>query len=268
MRSAHKAIAGICFSAVLVASGAAHAACPAGSSIKDWVQGGKLCLAAATYGAEAAGDSPALVVVVHGDTSGGGPADYHFDFARSVAQPGVVAVALLRPGYPDRAGRTSEGQDLGRRDSYTPDYIGAVGLAIDTLKKEYRPNRVILIGHSGGSAYVGVLLGSRPDIANDAILVSCPCDVRRWREQRGGGAWTRSQSPSGFSAKIPLAVRLVAITGSSDDNTPPQLAQDYVAGLVKRGLKASFVAVLESGHNFSRPLQEAAAAALKEMLTR
>jgi hypothetical protein len=144
MRSALKTLRGVCIAVALTMGGSAYAACPAGSSIKDWVQGGKLCFAAATYGTEAAGSSPVLVVVLHGDTSSGGPADYHFDFARSIVQPGLVAVALLRPGYSDRAGRTSEGQDLGRRDSYTADYIGAVGSAIDALKNEYRANRVVL----------------------------------------------------------------------------------------------------------------------------
>ncbi len=255
-----------CLSAFLLSSGVSHAACPVGSSLREWVQGGPLCFAAASYGIEGAGDAPALVVVLHGDTSGGGPADYHFEFARSIAQPGVIAVALLRPGYTDRTGRKSEGQDLGRRDHYTADYIIAAGAAVEALKKEYRAGRVVLIGHSGGSAYVGVLLGSRPGIANAAILASCPCNVQRWREQRGGGGWTRSQSPSNFSAKVPVATRLVAITGANDDNTPPQLAQDYVAALSARGIKASFVSVPGAGHNFNRAMQEAVAVALKEIL--
>jgi len=253
-------------SAFLLGSGAAHAACAPGSSIKEWVQGGALCLAAATYGSESAGESPTLIVVLHGDTSGGGPADYHFEFARSVARPGVIAVALLRPGYSDRAGRSSEGQDLGRRDNYTAEYINAAGAAIEALKKEYRAKRVVLVGHSGGSAYTGVLLGSRPGIAGAAILVSCPCNIQRWREQRGGGAWSRSQSPSSFVAKIPVTTCLIAITGAGDDNTPPQLAQDYVAVLSGRGAKANFVSVPGAGHNFNRAMQEAAAAALKEII--
>lgn len=244
----------------------AQAACPSGSSIREWVQGGPLCLAAATYGVDAAGKSPALVVVLHGDASGGGPADYHYDFARSLAKPGLVVVALLRPGYADRNGRTSEGQDFGRRDHYTADYINAVGTAIATLKKEYGAARILLVGHSGGAAYAGVLMGSTPAIAEGAVLVSCPCDVKRWREQRGGGAWARSLSPSNFLAKVPTASRIVAITGANDDNTAPQLAQDYVAALTKRGVKASFVSVAGAGHGFSRSLQEAAASALGEML--
>lgn len=105
----------------------AQAACPAGNSIADVVHGGTLCLVATTYGAAQAGNAPTLVVVVHGDVSSGGPADYHLEFTKSLAKPGVVAVALVRPGYSDAAGRTSEGTHYDRRDSYTPANIAAVG---------------------------------------------------------------------------------------------------------------------------------------------
>src|ERR1043165_9961224 len=129
---------------------AAVAACPAGTSIADYVPGGGLCLAAATYGASGAGASPALVVVLHGDVSSGGPADYHFATARSLAGPGVVAVALVRPGYSDSAGRVSEGSANGRRDHYTATNINAVADAIAALKTHYKARRVVVLGHSGG----------------------------------------------------------------------------------------------------------------------
>src|SRR4029077_15693837 len=74
----------------------AAAACPALSTISDHVFGGGLCLAAETLGAEQAGATPTLVVVVHGDISDGGAATYHAEFARTLARPGVVAVALIR----------------------------------------------------------------------------------------------------------------------------------------------------------------------------
>ena len=99
---------------------AAHADCPPGSRITDWVFGGKLCQAATTFGAETAGASPVLIVVVHGDISDGGRATYHVAFAKTLARPGRVVVALTRPGYTDERGRTSEGNTYGRRDNYTP----------------------------------------------------------------------------------------------------------------------------------------------------
>jgi pimeloyl-ACP methyl ester carboxylesterase len=185
------------FLACAAFTGPANAACPAGADIKDWVPGGSLCLAAATYDKQA-GSSPALLVFLHGDTSSGGPADYLFEFARRFSQAGVVAVALLRPGYSDRAGRTSQGTHYGRIDSYTPENIAAVGAAIDALKKHFQPRRTIVVGHSGGAAIAGVLIGKTPGLVQGAILVSCPCDIARWRRERKRDPWTRSESPSSY----------------------------------------------------------------------
>jgi pimeloyl-ACP methyl ester carboxylesterase len=206
---------------------------------------------AATYGAAQAGSAPALIVVVHGDVSSGGPADYHFAFTRSLAKPGVVAVALVRPGYSDAAGRTSQGTHYDRRDSYTPANITAVGSAVRALKTHYKARTVIYVGHSGGAAIGGVLIGKDPGLINGAVLVSCPCDITRWREERKRGAWTRSESPSAYAAKVPTTTRVVAITGSTDDNTGPGLARGYVESLTKRGVKARFQNVPGAGHGFS-----------------
>ena len=96
-----RAVAAVAFGLAALLPAAAVAACPPGTPIAEYVPGGGLCLAAATYGASTAGASPALVVVLHGDVSSGGPADYHFWTARNLAGPGVVSVALLRPGYSD-----------------------------------------------------------------------------------------------------------------------------------------------------------------------
>ena len=106
-------------------STAARADCPPNASIADWVFGGKLCQAATTFGAETAGASPTLIVVVHGDISDGGRATYHAAFAKTLARPGTVVVALTRPGYTDERGRTSEGNTYRRRDNYTRDNIAA-----------------------------------------------------------------------------------------------------------------------------------------------
>lgn len=233
-----------------IMASAAQARCPAEAAITDYVPGGGLCLAAATYGAESAGTAPTLVVSLHGDVSAGGPGDYLFSFARGLARPGVVSVALLRPGYGDSAGRRSDGSDNGRRDHYTSGNIAAVGAAIDALKKHYKARRVVLVGHSGGAAFAGVLIGRRPGLAQGAVLVSCPCDIPRWRSERGRGAWPNSQSPMAAAGGVPKGTRVIAITGSSDDNTTPALAEDYVAALAKRGVSARFEPA-SGGHGFS-----------------
>jgi pimeloyl-ACP methyl ester carboxylesterase len=229
----------------------AFASCPPDSTVADYVYGGGLCLAAETFGARSAGAAPVLIVVVHGDISDGGAATYHAGFARTLSRAGIVVVALIRPGYWDAAGRTSQGDAHGRKDNYTARNIAAIGGAIDVLKKHYRARRVVYVGHSGGAAIGGVLIARQRGLVDAAVLVSCPCDIPRWLKARGYAPWTRSESPAFHAYRVPVTTEVVAITGAADDNTAPGLAEDYVASLKKRGVRARFEAVEGAGHRFS-----------------
>ena len=266
MRRVIRAIA-VGFIAATLSADAAAASCPPESVIRDYVFGGGLCLVASTFGADTAGDSPSLVVVVHGDISDGGAATYHTAFAKTLARPGVVAVALIRPGYADAAGRVSEGSTLGRQDNYTAANVAAIAGAIDALKQHYRARRTVYVGHSGGAAIGGVLIGRRPGLVDAAALVSCPCDITRWRHERGRAPWTRSLSPDFFIPRVPTTTAVVALTGTADDNTFPTLAEDYATALARRGVPARFVAVAGAGHGFSG-LAAAAKEAVQELLGR
>ncbi len=251
------------FACLLLMSGAAHAACPPDSRITDWVLGGGLCQAARTFGNEA--DAPTLIVVVHGDISDGGAATYHVAFAETLARPGAIVVALTRPGYTDDQGRVSEGHALGRRDNYTPRNIAAVGGAIAALKSHYRPRRVIYLGHSGGAAIGGVLIGKARGLIDAAVLVSCPCDIPRWLRERHQPAWQRSVSPSLYGPRVPPTTRVTVIAGEADTNTFPAQAEDYVKRLARRGVDARFVVVEGAGHGLSG-LGAAATKAVDDML--
>ena len=247
---------------LLVCSTAAHAECPVGARMSDWVFGGGLCQAVATFGAETAGASPLLIVVVHGDISDGGRATYHVAFAKTLARPGTIVVALTRPGYTDDRGRTSEGNTYRRRDNYTRDNIAAVGGAIAALRAHYRPRRVIYMGHSGGAAIGGVLI-ARPKLIDAAVLVSCPCDIARWLHQRRKPVWPASLSPLNYAARVPHDVRVTVIAGSTDTNTFPAQAEDYARALIRRGVDARFVLVDGAGHGLST-LGAAATQAVEE----
>ncbi len=243
-------LAGPLAAALLALASAARAACPPDSRIAEWVLGNGLCLAASTFGAETAGQQPVLVVVVHGDISDGGRATYHATFAQKLVRPGVVAVALTRPGYASDSGRVSEGSTLGRQDNYTAGNVAAVGAAIAELRRHYRARRVIYVGHSGGAAVGGVLIGKSPGLIDAAVLVSCPCDVARWRRERWRDRWRWSESPSQYAARVPPGTAVVAITGSRDTNTAQQFAEDYVRKLIRRSVNARFIAVDGAGHGF------------------
>jgi pimeloyl-ACP methyl ester carboxylesterase len=234
----------------LLCAAPARADCPPNSSISDWVFGGKLCQAVATFGAETAGATPVLVVVVHGDISDGGRATYHAAFAKTLAQPGRVVVALTRPGYTDARGRTSEGHTYRRRDNYTRDNVAAVGGAIAALRSHYRPHRVIYVGHSGGAAIGGVLI-ARAKLIDAAVLVSCPCDIARWLSARRRPPWRASLSPLDHAGRVARETRVAVIAGGSDTNTFPAQAEDYARALLRRGVDARFMRVDGAGHGLS-----------------
>ncbi len=194
-----------------------------------------------------------LLVWLHGDVSSGGPANYHFPLAEQSAaalpDEQVLAIALLRPGYPDGEGQSSTVafRHSGRNDHYTRVNVNEVATAIERLRRHYRPASVIVIGHSGGAATAAILLGLRPGVADGAVLVACPCDLVAWRE--GRRPWSQSENPLDWAARVPADAKVIALTGARDDNTAPALAQAYVERLATRGLRAAFRLLPEAGHN-------------------
>ena len=227
--------------AVLMATTACASPCET-DDFETKVTGLSQCLLIKRYGPT---DPTVLVVWLHGDVSSGGPANYHFRLAQKTAErlsaSNVMSVALVRPGYPDGEGATSTVSLLnsGRSDHYTQENIAEVGAVIEKLRAKYRPKSVIIVGHSGGAATAAVLLGMKPQLAEAAVLVACPCELVSWRRRQARREWTRSENPT----------RIIALTGSRDDNTPPDLAKTYVELLRSRGIDTTFQAIDGATHN-------------------
>lgn len=194
-----------------------------------------------------------LLVWLHGDVSGGGPAKYHLPIVQrtteALAAEKVSSVALIRPGYSDGSGESSSVDPLhdGRSDHYTRENVSEVAAAIRNLKSRYQSKRVTVIGHSGGAATTAVILGMEPGLVDSAVLVSCPCDLVAWRANRR--AWSRSENPMGWTEKVVPSSRVIALTGSRDDNTVPDLAKRYVDALIGRGVPARFTEIPYASHN-------------------
>ena len=257
--------AAIACSAPLWAASTAES-CAAGDML-DAVRGDKLCLAVETIkGASAADKGATLVVLLHGDVSSGKAADYHYEIGRAVvaADPSAIAVAILRPGYFDSQGKRSDGSDNGRRDHYTATNIDSVAAVIKTLRERYSPSRTLLVGHSGGSAFTGVILGRHPGLVDGAVLASCPCDIVAWRDARGS-RWNYSLSPSSFADRVPATARVIAITGARDTNTDSRFGRNYVQSLTRRGVAAEFQEVPEAGHDMTSSLRAAVVEAVKRL---
>ena len=214
------------------------------------VSGASQCLLMRRYGSP---EPEAMVVWLHGDVSSGGPANYHFAIAQEAAarfsSSNVLSIALVRPGYPDGTGESSSVSLLnsGRSDHYTKENIAEVGTAIERLRARFKPKTVVLVGHSGGAATAAVLLGMKPGLVDAAVLISCPCDLVAWRS--GRRTWSRSEDPIKWVAQINKSTRMIALTGSRDDNTSPELARAYVDALRSRGVDALFQTLPDQTHN-------------------
>jgi pimeloyl-ACP methyl ester carboxylesterase len=181
----------------------------------------------------------------------------------AASRKNVVAIALLRPGYYDRAGRSSSGSDNGRRDTFHSGNNRAVAGAIQELRQKYRARSVVALGHSGGAGTLGVIAGNYPGLLNGIVLAACPCDVAAWNASRGrrGGS---AQSPVDYLSGVGPGTTIVAVTGQADDNTRPELATDYVARAQARGLSAR-VQIVGGGHNFNGAVGGSSVAALGAM---
>jgi len=214
------------------------------------VIGDEECLQIHTFGAESGNSGKPLVVFIHGDGSGGGPSDYMKPYAEKVAAQGGIGVVLIRPGYFDDAGNHSTGYSYREKgDGYRQDIIDSVAGAISSLKSFHGSAKVVLAGHSGGAAISGVILGQKPDLADAAVLASCPCNVSLWRRQNNRGKWPHSRSPHNYVDGIRKNVLLTALTGSDDTNTKPNLSESYIQELLKQGVAAKFILVDGASHN-------------------
>lgn len=231
------------------------------------VSGESECLLMRRYGSA---DPTTMVVWLHGNLTSGNPANYHFAIAQKGAKDfspeNIMAVAIVRPGYPDGTGEASSGNDYARGDNWTRHNVAEVGAAIARLRLKYRPKAVILVGHSGGAATAAVLLGMKPQLAEAAILVACPCDLVAWRAGRRGPPWI-SEDPLRWVDRVGKDIKVIALTGTKDTTTYPDLAKTYAESLKARGIDAVFQVIPDEGHGDA--LRSAAVAdALARLLRR
>ena len=196
------------------------------------------------FGAEAPSDVKTLVFVLHGDAPFAKPS-YHYAFAAEAAKlPGVRAIGILRPGYEDKDGDISPGvRGLTTGDNYTPDRVDAIARAIARIEARYPGARHIVVGHSGGAAITADLAALRPDLVDGVLLVSCPCDLPKWRAfmkkkipQAPFEQPVDSYNSIALVPRLSPRLALSMMVGSADDTAPPDLTQAYAAAARSHGI--------------------------------
>lgn len=198
--------------------------------------------------------SDILVFVLHGDAESSKAASSYlecFAYEISTQNTTTTVVLMARPGTKLREGQKSKGyHSRQKRDHYTKKNNDLIAQGMTAATKIHNARKVVSIGHSGGAAQTGIIIGRYPDLIDTAILISCPCDVPRWRRHRnpGGRGWRRSQSPIKYVNKTSKQTKIIAITGANDTNTPTWLVMDYINKATSAGLHTTHEIVRGANH--------------------
>ena len=214
-----------------------------------WVSGDKHCFAIRTFIPTKMVARPILRIFIHGDVRRGGPASRMYHYAL-LTPPGVVSVALMRPGNWDFEGRRSTKKSYGSLGDETAEDIDEIATAVRRLKERHKASRVVMIGQSGGANISAVILGRHPGVADAALLAGPACDKIAKARHRNRRVRDVDLSPIDYVDKIPLNTRIIAVTGSRDNVNPASICETYFARLKERGVSARLEIVEGVKHSF------------------
>jgi len=219
----------------------------------NWVVGKEECLKIITLERDESVSIDTLVVYLHGDGSRViRPSDYLKHAASRIEKKNVAHVILMRPGYFDSTKNSSTGvsnRRSRRGTSYNSHNVEEIALAIKNLKGHHKPNKTIIVGHSGGAAIAALILGRHPGTAKGAILAACPCDVNKWVQMGGKRLGKTALSPHDYVESIEPDVSVIALTGMQDNNTFPILSIEYIEKLKNNNINGEFIGVEGETHN-------------------
>jgi pimeloyl-ACP methyl ester carboxylesterase len=222
------------------------------------VQGGPWRLEGRVYESAHLSAHPHLILVLHGDAPFENPS-YHYVFARRAAEAlaDTVAVGLLRPGYKDGLGGRSQGiRGWTNGDNYTRDTVADIAAAARALVQRYRAGDLTLVGHSGGATIAADIAALYPHLAKRVLLVSCPCDVTRFRwsmlKLQLNPIWLLpvwSLSPQDYVGQVPRDTVVRLVVGANDVVAPPPLTFAYADALKRHGGDVAVFVLKDAPHD-------------------
>ena len=210
-----------------------------------------------------------LIVFLHGDGNPnsprpGVPKKSHIRFAKELINDDNNTFLFARPGYfiRERGSSEEDRYSSGPRDAIKSTIVNydwknfqILAPALKNLRKYYKPEKLILIGHSGGAYQGGTIHGKVPGLVDINILISCPCDWEIRKKLSNGKKWeTKSQlkelkknSPSFNYKDIDLKSLNILIVGKDDKNTAPGVSKYYYDLLKKKKLQVK-LHIIDGGH--------------------
>jgi len=200
-----------------------------------------------------------LVIFIHGDQLE--KKVYYFDqFASKFTTTNSLVISITRPGWINKHNNKSDGKkNTNYGDNYIPkDDVDPIYRTIKKLKKKYKIDQTLIIGHSGGAAVTGILIGRFPKLIHEAVLISCPCIVPPWRknffdrlEEKTNKKLCmpkfKSHSPHEYIKKINPNLKIHIFVGTRDKNTLPIYSINY-NNLLKKNFKKSQLFFIKGDH--------------------
>ncbi len=224
--------------------------------IKIEVFAGNFCSKIKTYTSKNISEVPVLVIAIHGDSPRKRPI-YQYTFAEKLAgrTENTISVGLLRPGYIDKDNRKSDGvKGKAVGDNYDKPRVDQIAEAIYRLKEIYQPSKVILAGHSGGSAISAKIIAMYPDLIDHAFIIACPCDVTDWRRDmlkltkyKGFRGNIDVVSPINLVSNISEKTKITLFVGKNDKVTKPYLTEKFHQALINYK-KQSELFIIDGDH--------------------
>ncbi|MCE7992901.1 MAG: alpha/beta hydrolase [Roseivirga sp.] len=212
-----------------------------------------------TYTSDTLEENPVLLLVLHGDSPFNNPS-YQYRVARLLAESNtnVVAVGVLRPGYTDEEGNTSEGtKGFTTGDNYTKEVNESIHELTKDLITEHKASKVILVGHSGGAAISANLISEYPETYQSAVLAACPCDLDVWRGhmakfQPDFDKWkepVNSLSPIKLVDQINEDATVMLVHGTNDKVVPLEIVKQYESELKSHQKSVELLEIVDAGHD-------------------
>jgi len=203
-------------------------------------------------------NNPNLVILLHGDAPFN-PPSYQYKLGKILERQtkNTIIVAVLRPGYTDNEGNHSDGiKGNTTGDNYTMEVINNLTEVVKELKIRYKPNQTIIVGHSGGAAISADIISSTSNLIDKSVLVSCPCDVEKWRsymssKQQFYRPWkdsVKSISPIKMVDSLNSKVTMTLIHGTKDDVVPFDISNNYYQKLKNRDINVKLIKLDNEGH--------------------
>src|SRR5690606_14243044 len=144
-------------------------------------------------------------------------------------------------------------------DNYTREVLAAINGLVSELKDKFNPTKVVLVGHSGGAAISANLLAEYPDTYAAALLIACPCDLKKWRAHMKAlrpraRIWNKevnSLSPIEEVERMDDSAQIIVLHGDNDEVVPIDIAKSYVAELEANNKQVNLILLENQGHEIA-----------------